>query len=76
MSKKVIYLQKDTLELLIKIDNWLRKETIKSNSKKTDKKLLQKTRLLIDNIITKGYYRKTEQELLNELRSQFIKNNK
>ena len=76
MSKKVIYLQKDTLELLIKIDNWLRKETIKSNSKKTDKKLLQKTRLLIDNIITKGYYQKTEQELLNELRSQFIKNNK
>lgn len=76
MSKKVIYLQKDTLELLIKIDNWLRQETIKSNSKKTDKKLLQKTRLLIDNIITKGYYRKTEQELLNELRSQFIKNNK
>ena len=76
MSKKVIYLQKDTLELLIKIDNWLRQETIKSNSKKTDKKLLQKTRLLIDNIITKGYYRKTEQELLNELRFQFIKNNK
>lgn len=76
MSKNVIYLQKDTLELLIKIDNWLRQETIKSNSKKTDKKLLQKTRLLIDNIITKGYYRKTEQELLNELRSQFIKNNK
>ena len=76
MSKKVIYLQKDTLELLIKIDNCLRKETIKSNSKKTDKKLLQKTRLLIDNIITKGYYRKTEQELLNDLRFQFIKNNK
>jgi|DEB0MinimDraft_10_1074344.scaffolds.fasta_scaffold45492_5 hypothetical protein len=68
-SKTTINLNKDTLILLGKIDKWLRDEY--ANSQNND--VVLKSREVISKIINRGYYNEHEQDLLNELRSQWIK---
>lgn len=59
-------LHNDTARLLVEIDKWLTHET--SNSQIP----LLKTRFLVKNILTRGYYSLDEQEILNELRKHYI----
>jgi len=68
-SKTTINLNKDTLILLGKIDKWLRDEY--ANNQNND--VVLKSREVISKIINRGYYNEHEQDLLNELRSQWIK---
>jgi hypothetical protein len=52
---------------VIKIDKWLR------NSQSSDLTgLVEKSREVLDSILTKGYYTDKEKELLNELRMQYL----
>lgn len=52
---------------VIKIDKWLR------NSQSSDLTgLVEKSREVLDSILTKGYYTDKEKELLNELRVQYL----
>ena len=66
---KTINLNRDTIILLTKIDKWLRDEY--SNGLNDD--VVLKTREFITRVIKRGYYNQNEQDLLNELRSQWIK---
>lgn len=68
-SKITINLNKDTLILLGKIDKWLLNEYVNSHNKE----VVLKSREVISNIMNRGYYNEHEQDLLNELRSQWIK---
>jgi len=56
---------------VIKIDKWLR------NSQSSDLTgLIEKSREVLDSILTKGYYTDKEKELLNELRLQYLEDTK
>ena len=66
---KTYNLNRDTIILLTKIDRWLRDEY--TNGHNDD--VVLKTREFITMVIDRGYYNKTEQDLLNELRAQWIK---
>lgn len=55
--------------LLATIDKWLREEY--SNGKNDS--VIIKSREQIEKIIKRGYYNSSERDLLNELRSQWIK---
>jgi len=65
---KTFNLNRDTIILLTKIDKWLRDEY--ANGLNDD--VVLKTREFITRVIKRGYYNKNEQDLLNELRSQWI----
>ena len=65
---KTYNLNRDTIILLTKIDRWLRDEY--TNGYNDD--VVLKTREFITTVINRGYYNKTEQDLLNELRTQWI----
>jgi len=66
---KTINLNRDTILLISKIDKWLRDEY--NNGLNDD--VVLKTREFITRVIKRGYYNQNEQDLLNELRSQWIK---
>mgnify|MGYP000235618367 CR=1 FL=1 len=66
---KTIKLNRDTILLISKIDKWLRDEY--NNGLNDD--VVLKTREFITRVIKRGYYNQNEQDLLNELRSQWIK---
>jgi hypothetical protein len=69
MKSKINNLNRDTIILLGKIDKWLRDEY--SNGQNND--VVLKSREVITKVIERGYYNEHEQDLLNELRSQWIK---
>ena len=69
MKSKINNLNRDTLILLSKIDKWLRDEY--TNGLNDD--VVLKTREFITRVTKRGYYNEHEQDLLNELRSQWIK---
>lgn len=69
---KTINLNRDTLILLNKIDKWLKDEYSNTHNEE----VVLKTREYITTIMNRGYYNQQEQELLNELRSQYINDRK
>ena len=69
---KTYNLNKDTLTLLHKIDVWLKDKYQNSHNEE----VILKTREKISSIMNRGYYNEPEKDLLNELRSQYLKDRK
>lgn len=69
---KTFNLNRDTIILITKLDRWLKDEY--TNGHNDD--VVLKTREFLSKVVDRGYYNQNERELLNELRSQWIKHEK
>ncbi len=76
MKGNVIYFDEKQIQLINLIDVWLRDTMQKDSTKYTEIGVIANARVFLTEILSKGWYREgsPEQELLLELRTDWIKN--
>ena len=74
MKGSILYIDEPQIRLINLIDAWLMRESAKTNGVPLE--VIEAGRLFLSEILTKGWYRSDspEQELLSELRIEWIKN--
>ncbi len=76
MKGNIIYLDGKQIQLINLIDVWLRDTMQKDSTNYTEIGVIANARVFLTEILSKGWYRdgSPEQELLLELRTDWIKN--
>jgi len=76
MKGNIIYLDGKQIQLINLIDGWLRDTMQKDSTNYTEIGVIANARVFLTKILEKGWYREgsPEQELLLELRTDWIKN--
>ena len=76
MKGNVIYFDEKQIQLINLIDAWLRDTMQKDSTNYTEIGVIANARVFLTEILSKGWYRdgSPEQELLLELRTDWIKN--
>lgn len=76
MKGNVIYFDEKQIQLINLIDVWLRDTMQKDSTNYTEIGVIANARVFLTEILSKGWYREgsPEQELLLELRTDWIKN--
>jgi len=76
MKGNVIHLDENQIQLINLIDVWLRDTMQKDSTNYTEIGVIANARVFLTKILEKGWYREgsPEQELLLELRTDWIKN--
>jgi hypothetical protein len=76
MKGNIIYLDEKQIQLVNLIDIWLRDTMQSSTTTYTEIGVIANARVFLTDMLSKGWYRKgsAEQELLLELRTDWIKN--
>jgi hypothetical protein len=76
MKGNVIYIDDRQIQLINLIDSWLRDTMQKDSTNYTEIGVIANARVFLTEILSKGWYREgsPEQELLLELRTDWIKN--
>jgi hypothetical protein len=76
MKGNVINIDKQQIELINLIDEWLRDEMVETTTTKAQLNVIYNAREFLTKILEKGWYREggDDQLLLIELRSEWIRN--
>lgn len=76
MKGNVINIDKQQIELINLIDEWLRDEMVEATTTKAQLNVIYNAREFLTKILEKGWYREggDDQLLLIELRSEWIRN--
>jgi hypothetical protein len=76
MKGSVINIDKQQIELINLIDEWLRDEMVETTTTKAQLNVIYNAREFLTKILEKGWYREggDDQLLLIELRSEWIRN--
>jgi hypothetical protein len=74
MKGSILYIDEPQIRLINLIDTWLMTESAKTSGMSLE--VIEAGRVFLSEILTKGWYRSDspEQELLSELRNEWIKN--
>lgn len=74
MKGSILYIDEPQIRLINLIDMWLMTESAKTGGMSLE--VIEAGRVFLSEILTKGWYRSDspEQELLSELRNEWIKN--
>jgi hypothetical protein len=74
MKGSILYIDEPQIRLINLIDMWLMTESAKTSGMSLE--VIEAGRVFLSEILTKGWYRSDspEQELLSELRNEWIKN--